>query len=123
MHSSFFTALLIWPIAAYKRVLSPLLPPLCRFHPSCSVYAMGAISVHGPLRGLWLAVKRLARCHPLGRGGFDPVPSRNGASAVDIVTEKNKWLAGLLSATPPTFESLASSPSAVQAGVTNKPHR
>lgn len=58
----------------YKRFISPLLPPACRFEPTCSVYAMGAIEKHGFARGSWLALKRLARCHPLNPGGWDPVP-------------------------------------------------
>jgi len=66
------------PIRAYRRFLSPLLPPTCRFTPSCSAYALEAIAEHGALAGLWLAVRRLARCHPLtwlgGSSGFDPVP-------------------------------------------------
>ena len=66
------------PILAYRHSLSPLLPPSCRFSPSCSAYALEALTLHGPLKGSWLAAKRLARCHPikwLGSGsGYDPVP-------------------------------------------------
>jgi putative membrane protein insertion efficiency factor len=58
----------------YKRFVSPLLPPACRFAPSCSVYARQAIARHGLARGAGLAAKRLVRCHPLNKGGFDPVP-------------------------------------------------
>jgi hypothetical protein len=66
------------PIHFYRRFLSALLPPACRFQPSCSAYALEAIHSHGPLGGLWLAIKRVARCHPIawlgGGSGFDPVP-------------------------------------------------
>jgi putative membrane protein insertion efficiency factor len=68
------TRLLILPIKLYKRCISPLLPPSCRFYPSCSTYAMEALTVHGPIKGMWLTIKRLARCHPGSAGGFDPVP-------------------------------------------------
>ncbi|HEY4228789.1 MAG TPA: membrane protein insertion efficiency factor YidD [Thermoanaerobaculia bacterium] len=61
-------------LSGYKRWISPLLPRACRFEPTCSVYASGAIGKHGLLRGGWLAVKRLCRCHPFHQGGFDPVP-------------------------------------------------
>ncbi|KAF1687808.1 membrane protein insertion efficiency factor YidD [Pseudoxanthomonas broegbernensis] len=66
---------LILALRAYKRFISPLLGPRCRFVPSCSEYAMQAIAMHGAARGGWLAVRRLARCHPLHPGGHDPVPS------------------------------------------------
>jgi putative membrane protein insertion efficiency factor len=62
-------------IRAYQLTLSPLLGPRCRFAPSCSEYAMEAIGAHGPARGSWLAVRRLARCQPFCDGGYDPVPS------------------------------------------------
>lgn len=65
---------LILLVHAYQRLLSPLLLPACRFVPSCSDYAIEALAEHGALRGLLLAAWRLARCHPLCRGGFDPVP-------------------------------------------------
>ncbi len=61
-------------IGAYRRLVSPLLPPACRFYPSCSAYAAEAVRRHGALRGSVLTVKRLARCHPLCEGGVDPVP-------------------------------------------------
>ncbi len=63
-------------LRGYKRFISPLLGQHCRFHPSCSMYAIEAIQVHGHLRGGWLAIKRLARCQPLCEGGLDPVPHR-----------------------------------------------
>ncbi|MFL5449461.1 MAG: membrane protein insertion efficiency factor YidD [Gemmatimonadales bacterium] len=61
-------------IRGYQLFLSPLLPPSCRFTPSCSQYALEAVTRHGALRGSWLAARRLARCHPFHPGGFDPVP-------------------------------------------------
>ncbi|HYL31494.1 MAG TPA: membrane protein insertion efficiency factor YidD [Gemmatimonadales bacterium] len=61
-------------IRAYQLVISPALPPACRFTPTCSQYALEAIRRHGAVRGSWLAVRRLARCHPFNPGGFDAVP-------------------------------------------------
>jgi len=61
-------------VRAYQLVLSPLLPPSCRFTPSCSAYAHEALMRHGAVRGSWLAARRLARCHPWNPGGYDPVP-------------------------------------------------
>ncbi|MCC7327540.1 MAG: membrane protein insertion efficiency factor YidD [Burkholderiales bacterium] len=61
-------------IRGYQYLLRPLLGNNCRFYPSCSDYALQAIERHGAIRGLWLAVKRVARCHPYHPGGFDPVP-------------------------------------------------
>jgi uncharacterized protein len=68
------TRLLIGLIGAYKRLISPILPPACRFVPTCSEYAAAAIQKHGPLRGVFLAVRRIVRCAPWHPGGFDPVP-------------------------------------------------
>jgi len=61
-------------IRFYQRWLSPLKPSSCRFYPTCSEYAAQAVLRHGPLRGAWLAVRRLLRCHPFNRGGHDPLP-------------------------------------------------
>ena len=72
--------LLIALLRFYKRFISPLLGPRCRFMPSCSEYAMQAIAVHGPARGSWLAARRLGRCHPFHPGGVDEVPERTAAS-------------------------------------------
>jgi len=69
-----FRKLVIFPIRVYQRVLSPLLPNRCRFYPTCSHYAVEAIEKHGVIKGLWLAIKRILKCHPLHPGGFDPVP-------------------------------------------------
>lgn len=65
---------LVGMLRVYKRFVSPLLPPMCRFEPTCSVYAMDAISRYGISRGSWMALRRLVRCHPLNPGGWDPVP-------------------------------------------------
>lgn len=67
-------ALLSAPILFYRRYVSPLTPPSCRFTPTCSQYALEALRRHGPVKGLWLAVRRLLRCHPWGGSGYDPVP-------------------------------------------------
>lgn len=64
-------------IKVYKKFISPVLPPSCRFYPTCSEYAMEAINTHGSLKGSWLSIKRIVRCNPLSKGGLDPVPSCN----------------------------------------------
>jgi hypothetical protein len=61
-------------ISLYQRAVSPMLPPACRFQPTCSEYAKTAIETHGLLKGSWLGTARIARCHPFSAGGFDPVP-------------------------------------------------
>ena len=66
--------LLILLVRGYQVSLSPLLPSVCRYHPSCSAYAIEALSRHGAIRGSWLAAKRIGRCNPFVAGGFDPVP-------------------------------------------------
>jgi uncharacterized protein len=71
---SLLSRVLIAPIVAYRRYVSPALPARCRFYPSCSAYAQEAIAKHGAARGLVLAVRRLLRCHPFHPGGYDPVP-------------------------------------------------
>ncbi len=62
-------------IKGYRRFVSPLFPPSCRFQPTCSQYALEAIEQFGTVKGGWLAIKRILRCHPLHPGGYDPVPS------------------------------------------------
>lgn len=66
--------LLCLPIIFYQRCISPFTPPSCRFTPTCSEYARLAIKKYGPLKGMYLALKRLLRCHPWGGSGYDPVP-------------------------------------------------
>ncbi len=67
--------LFLMMIRLYRRAISPLTPPSCRFMPTCSAYAEEAIRRHGTRRGGWLALRRLLRCHPFGGSGFDPVPN------------------------------------------------
>lgn len=66
--------ILIWLILFYKRRISPLTPPACRYTPTCSQYALEAIQKYGAIKGTWLAIKRICRCHPWGGSGYDPVP-------------------------------------------------
>jgi uncharacterized protein len=72
--------LLIALIRAWRFAISPLYGQVCRYHPSCSAYALEAVTEHGALRGTWLAVRRLGRCHPWAAGGYDPVPPRAGST-------------------------------------------
>jgi putative membrane protein insertion efficiency factor len=67
-------AALLFLVRAYRRLVAPGLPAACRFFPSCSAYAEGALSRHGAARGSWLTARRLLRCHPFHPGGIDPVP-------------------------------------------------
>ena len=71
--------LLIALLKAYRTVISPLYGDVCKFHPTCSAYALGAVEAHGALRGSVLTVKRLVRCHPWSLGGYDPVPGTDQA--------------------------------------------
>ncbi len=68
--------MLIGIIKLYKKFISPMLPPSCRFHPSCSTYGIEAIQRHGAIKGLWLTIHRIVRCNPFNEGGYDPVPRK-----------------------------------------------
>ena len=85
-------------LTGYRRLISPLLPPSCRFYPSCSTYALEAVQVHGALRGSWLTARRLSRCHPFHAGGLDPVPparpARRRAADSEFSEQSARELAG-----------------------------
>jgi len=68
--------ILTFIIKVYQKTISPLTPPSCRFYPTCSHYGIEAIDTHGALKGSWLAVRRISKCHPFHEGGFDPVPEK-----------------------------------------------
>lgn len=70
----FLSFLLVIPIKLYQILISPILGPNCRYHPTCSQYSIEAINKHGPFKGTWLAIKRISSCHPWGGSGHDPVP-------------------------------------------------
>lgn len=72
--TGYVTRFLLVAVRGYQRFLSPVLPSACRFHPTCSEYMYQAISKWGALKGFWLGLKRIGRCHPWNPGGFDPVP-------------------------------------------------
>ena len=78
---------MIWLIRLYQKYISPYTGRHCRYYPSCSDYAVEAIRVHGPLRGGWLAVRRLLRCNPFGGYGFDPVPQKEEKEGKHFHTE------------------------------------
>ena len=82
-------------ILFYQRWISPLLPPRCRFYPSCSEYALTAIEVHGGIKGSFMATKRICRCHPLCAGGYDPVPGKTDQAegSTDTKVSKSSWQA------------------------------
>ena len=77
-NNSVFSALAIAVIRFYRYFVSPLIPPSCRFQPTCSAYMIEAIKTHGSIKGLWLGIKRIGKCHPGHPGGYDPVPEYKG---------------------------------------------
>ena len=74
-------SLIVFLLRAYRYAVSPLLPPSCRFHPTCSEYAIESIERHGVSRGSWLAARRICKCHPWHEGGLDPVPEKSPEQA------------------------------------------
>lgn len=68
--------LVLLPIRFYQKMISPLTPPSCRFYPTCSHYGVEAVETHGVMKGLWLTIVRISKCHPFHKGGFDPVPAK-----------------------------------------------
>lgn len=68
--------ILLIPVYIYKYAISPFTPASCRYTPTCSAYAIEAVTIHGPFKGTWLAAKRIARCNPWGSSGYDPVPPK-----------------------------------------------
>ena len=90
---------LIWLLKGYRFAISPLYGQVCRYHPTCSAYALEAVQTHGALRGTWLAMRRVARCHPWAAGGLDPVPP---------VKNRTSSMASSTTATPTTGERWAS---------------
>lgn len=74
---SISTKICIIFIRGYQIIISPLIGPRCRFTPTCSNYAIQALKTHGMIKGCWLTLKRILKCHPLHEGGYDPVPSKN----------------------------------------------
>ena len=81
---------LLAPVNLYRKWISPVLPPSCRFDPSCSAYAVEALSTHGALRGFYLTVRRLLRCGPWHPGGYDPVPPRRARRPQDVTETLSK---------------------------------
>lgn len=87
---------LVWLVRGYQLLVSPMLGPTCRYYPSCSAYAVEALQRFGLLRGSWLAVRRLARCHPWSDGGVDHVPDRDrtttgGSTESTTPTTRTSW--------------------------------
>ena len=88
---------LIWLLKGYRFAISPLYGQVCRYHPTCSAYALEAVQTHGAIRGSWLAMRRVARCHPWAAGGLDPVPptknrtSPSRTSATATPTTGERW--------------------------------
>lgn len=74
--------ILIGLLKAYRFAISPLYGQVCRYHPTCSAYALEAVTLHGSIKGSWLAVRRIGRCHPWAAGGYDPVPAKSDSGLI-----------------------------------------
>ncbi|MCW2943357.1 MAG: hypothetical protein JWR24_74 [Actinoallomurus sp.] len=85
---------LMLPVVFYRRFISPLFGPVCRYQPTCSAYALEALRTHGALRGCWLTARRIARCHPFHPGGYDPVPPRTGEGPSDLAPHPSGTVIG-----------------------------
>ena len=81
-------SVLVALLKAYRFAISPLYGQVCRYHPTCSAYALEAVTTHGSIKGSWLAVRRIARCHPWAAGGYDPVPEKGSARADRTVAQQ-----------------------------------
>lgn len=103
---SVLARLLILPIRGYQLFISPAFPPTCRYYPSCSAYAVEALRVHGALRGTWLAIRRIARCHPWHWSGYDPVPPRGERRSA----AERRALALMVAASPETAATAGDAP-------------
>lgn len=101
--------LMILPIKFYQGAISPLLPAACRYTPTCSQYAIDALRIHGPVRGSYLAAKRILRCNPWGGSGFDPVPLSGSAKVIDVHHHGAHSPLSILSLTPEEFVKLSQS--------------
>ena len=88
----FLTWILLGLVYLYKYAISPLTPASCRHVPTCSQYALEAIQIHGPFKGVWLALCRIARCHPWGTHGYDPVPPAKTVAVKKKTIKKNHFL-------------------------------
>ena len=83
----------LWLLRGYRRWISPMKRPCCRYSPSCSAYAIEAVEKHGAIRGGWLAIRRVCRCHPFHEGGYDPVPehfSMRKSRSANLIHYKNQ---------------------------------
>lgn len=87
-HWSLLARLFSLPVFFYRYLLSPLIPPRCRYTPTCSQYALQALQIHGGLRGGWLAIRRILSCHPWGGSGYDPVPPKGLEKKTDKPVDK-----------------------------------